>query len=77
MPDDEKKGHLTMERYIGRTLDNRYEILEVIGKGGMAYVFKARCNLLNRYVAIKILKKEFREDDPEGGEGKGKGHRGE
>ncbi len=48
---------------IGRVLGNRYEILEKIGEGGMATVYKARCNLLNRFVAIKILKKEYANDD--------------
>jgi serine/threonine-protein kinase len=43
-------------------LDNRYEILEVIGTGGMAVVFKAKCHRLNRMVAIKMLKKDLSED---------------
>ena len=51
-----------MERYIGKMLDNRYEILEVIGTGGMAVVFKAKCHRLNRLVAIKMLKKDLSED---------------
>ena len=44
---------------IGRMLANRYEILEKIGNGGMATVYKAKCHVLNRFVAIKILKEEF------------------
>ena len=51
-----------MERYIGKMLDNRYEILEVNGTGGMAVVFKAKCHRLNRMVAIKMLKKDLSED---------------
>jgi serine/threonine-protein kinase len=47
---------------IGKMLDNRYEILEKIGNGGMATVFKAKCHVLNRYVAVKILKDEFTTD---------------
>ena len=48
-----------MDRYIGKMLDNRYEILELIGSGGMAYVYKAKCHRLNRMVAIKILKSDL------------------
>lgn len=51
-----------MDKYIGKMLDNRYEILEIMGIGGMAYVYKARCHLLNRLVAVKILKEEYASD---------------
>ncbi len=52
----------SMDRYLGKVLDDRYEILEVLGTGGMAVVYRALCNRLNRYVAVKILKDEFARD---------------
>ena len=48
---------------IGKILGNRYEIIEKIGGGGMALVYKAKCRLLNRFVAVKILRPEFTSDD--------------
>ena len=51
-----------MNRYIGQMLDDRYEILEVIGSGGMSVVYKAMCHKLHRYVAVKILRDEMVED---------------
>lgn len=47
---------------IGKTLGERYEIIEKIGGGGMAIVYKAKCTLLNRYVAVKVLRSEFTTD---------------
>ncbi|KYH35912.1 serine/threonine-protein kinase PrkC [Clostridium tepidiprofundi DSM 19306] len=47
---------------IGTILGSRYEIIEKIGEGGMAEVYKAKCHLLDRFVAIKILKKQFAND---------------
>ncbi len=46
----------------GNIIGNRYEIVETIGKGGMAIVYKAKCQMLNRYVALKVLRPEYRED---------------
>ncbi len=50
------------DMYIGKTLDERYEILERIGSGGMAVVYKALDHRLNRFVAIKILKADMAQD---------------
>ena len=47
---------------IGKVLGNRYEIVEKIGGGGMSVVYKAKCRVLNRYVAIKILRNELISD---------------
>ncbi len=46
----------------GKLLGNRYEIIEKIGDGGMATVYKAKCRILNRKVAIKVLKDEYSKD---------------
>ena len=51
-----------MNQYIGKILDNRYEILDVIGVGGMAVVYKAYCHRLHRFVAIKVLKRDLAAD---------------
>ena len=51
-----------MDQLIGKMLDNRYEILDVIGVGGMSMVYKAYCHRLHRFVAIKVLKKDLASD---------------
>ncbi len=48
-----------MENYVGKRIDGRYEIIEIIGVGGMAVVYKAFDNIDHRIVAIKLLKDEF------------------
>lgn len=48
---------------IGRKLANRYQIIEKIGGGGMALVYKARCTLLNRIAAVKVLRPQFAHDE--------------
>ncbi len=53
----------TNDKYIGKMLDNRYEILERIGIGGMAIVYRALCHRLNRYVAVKVLKDDYAVDE--------------
>lgn len=52
-----------MDKYVGKRLDGRYEIMEIIGVGGMAVVYKAHDNVEDRIVAIKILKDEFVSND--------------
>lgn len=47
---------------IGKLLGGRYEIIEKIGEGGMAKVYRAKCKLLNRFVAVKVLKDEYSKD---------------
>jgi serine/threonine-protein kinase len=48
---------------IGKRMGNRYEILERLGGGGMALVYKAKDNLLNRIVTIKVLRDEYADDE--------------
>lgn len=48
-----------MDKFVGKRLDGRYEIHELIGTGGMAYVYRAYDRVDDRWVAIKILKEEF------------------
>ncbi|MCL1881021.1 MAG: Stk1 family PASTA domain-containing Ser/Thr kinase [Oscillospiraceae bacterium] len=52
-----------MDNYIGMKLDGRYELLELIGSGGMAEIYKASDNVENKTVAVKILKNEFAGSD--------------
>ena len=52
-----------MDQYIGKMLDNRYEILERIGTGGMAVVYKAKCHRLTPLLAVKILKADLAQDE--------------
>ena len=53
---------MEFEKYIGRVLDNRYKIVKVIGKGGMAIVFEALDLAMKRVVALKILKDDVAKD---------------
>lgn len=48
-----------MDNYVGKRLDGRYEVQEIIGVGGMSVVYKAYDNVDDRIVAVKILKDEF------------------
>lgn len=52
-----------MDKYLGKRLDGRYELMEIVGVGGMAVVYKAYDNLENRIVAVKILKEEYTGND--------------
>ena len=55
----------------GMFIQERYEIVDKIGSGGMADVYKAKDHKLNRFVAVKVLKSEFREDTACNGTGRG------
>jgi len=52
-----------IDKYIGKILDDRYEILQLIGEGGMSVVYKARDRRLNRFVAVKIMREEMASDE--------------
>ncbi|MBR7060759.1 MAG: serine/threonine protein kinase, partial [Eubacterium sp.] len=52
-----------MENYVGKRLDGRYEVQEIIGVGGMSVVYKAYDNIDDRVVAVKILKDEFAKNE--------------
>ena len=52
-----------MDNYVGKRLDGRYEVQEIIGVGGMSVVYKAYDNVDDRIVAVKILKDEFLKKD--------------
>ncbi|MBR5270963.1 MAG: serine/threonine-protein kinase, partial [Clostridia bacterium] len=54
---------MNVDNVVGSTLSNRYNILEKIGSGGMASVFKAKDTLLNRLVAIKILNEALEKEE--------------
>ena len=51
------------DKYRGMMLDGRYELVEQIGSGGMAVVYKAMCHWLNRYVAVKIMRPELAKNE--------------
>lgn len=53
----------SFERYVGKVLDRRYHIIRVIGVGGMAVVYEARDIVMNRTVAVKMLKDEIAGDE--------------
>ena len=52
-----------MDNYVGKRLDGRYEVQEIIGVGGMSVVYKAYDNVADRIVAVKVLKDEFANND--------------